>query len=496
MHDVSHHIGGFSPNPAGTLTADVYNPSTGAIRAATPIASAHDVDDAVQAAHTAFHTWSHSSIAARMTAMRRLAELVRANADELAELVSSEHGKLVQDAHGEIARGVDNIEFACGTGEQLKGHVLENASTDVDVRAVRRPIGVVAAITPFNFPIMVPLWMIPNAIACGNTVVLKPSERCPSAPTRLVQLVEEAGFPAGVVNVLHGDRSTVEDLITHPRVRAVSFVGSTNAAESVHQLATSHNKRVQALGGAKNHMVVLPDADLARAADAAVSAAFGSAGERCMAVSVVVAVGGIADALVDAIRTRSEDLRLGYGDDLTADIGPLITEEHRDRVAKYISAGEEAGAEIIVDGRRVQPPSASFFLGASVLDRVSPDMTVYEDEIFGPVLSIVRVDSLDDALGLISDNPWGNGAALFTNDAAAARRFQADTDAGMVGINVAIPVPVGHFSFGGWKNSAFGDHAIYGPDGVHFYTRQKVITTRYPHPQTSGGLDLNFPTSR
>jgi malonate-semialdehyde dehydrogenase (acetylating)/methylmalonate-semialdehyde dehydrogenase len=399
---------------------------------------------------------------------------------------------VLSDAHGEVARGLENIEFACGLAEHLKGEHSENASTGVDVYTVRRPLGVVAGITPFNFPAMVPLWMIPNAIACGNTFVLKPSERDPSAPMLITELFQEAGFPPGVLNLVNGDKVAVDRLLEHPDVAAISFVGSTPIARYVHDTAMAAGKRVQALAGAKNHMVVLPDADIDLAADSAVSAAYGSAGERCMAISVAVAVGDVADPLVDAIKVRMEKLSIGDGTDPASEMGPLITAEHRDRVAGYVQAGSDAGATVVVDGRDTEFDGDGFFLGVTLLDNVTPDMTCYQDEIFGPVLSLVRVDTYQEAVDLIRDNRWGNGTAIFTRDGGAARQFQEDADAGMVGINVPIPVPVGYHSFGGWKDSLFGDTTMYGPEGIHFYTRPKVITSRWPDPAGSA-VDLGFP---
>jgi malonate-semialdehyde dehydrogenase (acetylating)/methylmalonate-semialdehyde dehydrogenase len=424
-----------------------------------------------------------------------LRDLVDGNRKEIAALLTAEHGKVESDALGEVARGLENVEFACGIPQLLKGDYSEQAASGVDVYSVRQPVGVVAAITPFNFPAMVPLWMLANALACGNAVVLKPSEKDPSASLLLAELLRQAGLPDGVCNVVQGDKVAVDRLLAHPDVDAVSFVGSTPIARYVYETGTAAGKRVQALGGAKNHMVVLPDTELDLAADSAVSAAFGSSGERCMAISVVVAVGAVADPLVDAIAARVPSLRVGPGNEAGSDMGPLITAEHRDRVAAYIAEGEAAGATVVVDGRTAQLPGEGFFLGMTVLDHVTPSMSVYTDEIFGPVLCVVRVDTYDEAVALVNASPWGNGCAIFTRDGGAARRFQLEAECGMIGVNVPIPVPVAYHSFGGWKGSLFGDTHMYGPEGVHFYTRGKVITSRWPDPATSA-VDLGFPRTR
>jgi len=491
-----HHLIEGTPVPGSSgRTSPVFDPVRGRQTGELPLASVEEVDAAVASARAAFEGWRRESLARRTKLMFAFRDLVARRGDEIARRITAEHGKVLDDARGEVARGLENIEFACGLAEHLKGACNEGASTGVDVYTVRRPLGVVAGITPFNFPVMVPLWMIPNAVACGNTFVLKPSERDPSAPTFLAELFLEAGFPPGVLNVLHGDRVAVERLLAHPDVRAVSFVGSTPIARHVYETAASHGKRVQALGGAKNHMVVLPDADIDLAADSAVSAAYGSAGERCMAISVVVAVGSVADPLVDAIASRMRRLVIGPGTDPESEMGPLVTAEHRDRVADYVRIGAEEGATVVVDGRDARFEEEGFFLGVSLLDRVTPEMRVYRDEIFGPVLCVVRVPTYHDAVGLLAANPWGNGAAIFTRDGGAARRFQEDADAGMVGINVPIPVPVGYHSFGGWKDSLLGDSTMYGPEGVHFYTRPMVVTSRWPDPSGSR-VDLGFPTNR
>ena len=492
MKSIQHFVNGEDLACRSGRVHPVFNPATGEQTAEVGLADIAEVDAAVASAKAAFAEWRDTSLAARTKAMFAFRNLVEANADELARRLTSEHGKVHADAAGEVARGLENIEYACGLSDLLKSGFSSQASTGVDVHTIRQPLGVVAGITPFNFPAMVPLWMIPNAVACGNTFVLKPSERDPSAPRLVAELFSEAGFPPGVLNLVNGDKVAVDRLLTHPDIAAVSFVGSTPIARYVHETATANAKRVQALGGAKNHMVVLPDADLDLAADAAVSAAYGSAGERCMAVSVVVAVGDSADPLVDAIKVRMDKLRIGPGDDPESEMGPLITREHRDRVAGYIGAGEQEGAAVVVDGREAAFDGDGFFLGVSLLDRVSADMSVYRDEIFGPVLCVVRTRSYHEAVELIADNPWGNGAAIFTRDGGAARQFQLDADAGMVGINVPIPVPVAYHSFGGWKGSLFGDMHMYGPEGVRFFTKAKAITTRWPDPADST-VDLGFP---
>ncbi|MGI9628700.1 MAG: CoA-acylating methylmalonate-semialdehyde dehydrogenase [Longimicrobiales bacterium] len=495
QQQIHHLVDGTAVEGTSGRTSAVFNPATGVQTGELHLASVKEVDAAVESSLEAFGEWRTVSVARRTKLMFKFRDLVDRHTDDIAAKLTAEHGKVLSDAKGEVARGLENIEFACGLAENLKGTYNEQASTGVDVYTVRRPLGVVAGITPFNFPAMVPLWMLPNAIACGNTFILKPSERDPSAPMFLAELFQDAGFPPGVLNVVNGDKVAVDRLIEHPDVKAISFVGSTGVARHVYEAASSVGKRVQALGGAKNHMVVLPDADVDLAADSAVSAAYGSAGERCMAISVAVAVGDVADPLVDAIKERMERLKIGPGTDPSSEMGPLITEEHRDRVAGYVQQGNEAGATVVVDGRQTTFDSDGFFLGVTLLDNVTPDMSVYRDEIFGPVLSVVRVDTYREAVELLAKNQWGNGAAIFTRDGGAARQFQEDADAGMVGINVPIPVPVGYHSFGGWKDSAFGAHAIYGPEGVHFYTRPKVMTTRWPDPAGSK-VDLGFPTNR
>ena len=492
MQQIHHLIDGEDIATTSGRSGPVSNPATGDQTGEVGFASVEEADRAVASSKAAFDEWRNVSIARRTKLLHEFRSLVVANADEIAARLTAEHGKVGDDARGEVARGIENIEFACGLADALKGTYSEQASTGVDVYTVRQPLGVCAGITPFNFPVMVPLWMFPNAVACGNTFVLKPSERDPSAPRFVVELAQEAGFPPGVVNLVNGDKVAVDRLLEHPDVAAVSFVGSTPIARYVYSTGTTHGKRVQALGGAKNHMVVLPDADLDLAADAAVSAAYGSAGERCMAISVVVAVGDIADDLVERIRVRMDKLVIGPGDDPTSEMGPLITREHRDRVAGYIGSGADEGATVVVDGREQVFDGDGYFLGVSLLDNVTTDMQVYRDEVFGPVLSVVRSDTYHEAIQMIADNPYGNGAAIFTRDGGAAHQFQRDAEAGMVGINVPIPVPVGYHSFGGWNDSLFGDTTMYGPEGLRFYTRPKVITSRWPDPSTSS-VDLGFP---
>ncbi|MBQ91624.1 MAG: CoA-acylating methylmalonate-semialdehyde dehydrogenase [Acidimicrobiales bacterium] len=492
MQQIHHLIDGEAVATTSGRSGPVFNPATGEQTGEVGFASVEEVDRVVASAKAAFAEWRTTSIARRTNLLHDYRNLVLANADGVAALLTAEHGKVRDDARGEVARGIENIEFACGLANALKGTYSEQASTGVDVYTVRQPLGVTVGITPFNFPAMVPLWMLPNAVACGNAFILKPSERDPSAARFIAELAQEAGFPPGVVNVVNGDKVAVDRLLDHPDVAAVSFVGSTPIARYVYATGSANGKRVQALGGAKNHMVVLPDADLDLAADAAVSAAYGSAGERCMAISVVVAVGDIADDLVERIRVRMDKLVIGPGDDPASEMGPLITREHRDRVAGYLDIGADEGATVVVDGRQQHFDGDGYFLGVSLLDHVTTDMQVYRDEIFGPVLSVVRSDAYHDAVQMIADNPYGNGTAIFTRDGGAARQFQQDAEAGMVGINVPIPVPVGYHSFGGWNDSIFGDTTMYGPEGLRFYTRPKVVTSRWPDPSTSS-VDLGFP---
>jgi malonate-semialdehyde dehydrogenase (acetylating)/methylmalonate-semialdehyde dehydrogenase len=494
MQQIHHLIdGAMVPGTSGN-SKPVFNPATGEQTGEVALATVAEVDSAVQVSQRAYEEWRQVSIARRTKLMYNFRNLVDANSDEIARRLTSEHGKVLSDSAGEVARGLENIEFACGMADVLKGSLSENASTGVDVQTVRRPLGVVAGITPFNFPAMIPLWTIPNAIAAGNAFVLKPSERDPSTPMYIAELFHEAGFPDGLLNVVNGDKVAVDALLEHELVRAISFVGSTPIAKYIYTTAAANGKRVQALGGAKNHMVVLPDADIDLAADAAVSAGYGSAGERCMAISVIVAVGDSADPLIDAIRARTDRLVIGDGTDPSSEMGPLITAEHRDRVAGYIEAGKAAGATVVVDGRQPTFDGNGFFLGVSLIDNVTTDMSVYKDEIFGPLLSVVRVETFAEAIDIIEKNQWGNGTAVFTRDGGAARRFQEEVEAGMVGINVPVPVPVGYHSFGGWNDSFFGDTTMYGPEGMRFYTRPKVTTTRWPDPATST-VDLGFPTN-
>ena len=474
-------------------TAPVTNPATGRVTGHVALADIADVQRVIEAAAAAFPAWRDTSLAKRTQILFAFRELLNARKEELAAIITAEHGKVLSDALGEVTRGQEVVEFACGIPHLLKGGMTENASTKVDVASIRQPLGPVGIISPFNFPAMVPMWFFPLAIASGNTVILKPSEKVPSAALWIAELWAEAGLPAGVFNVLQGDKTAVDELLTNPGVKAVSFVGSTPIAQYVYATGTAHGKRVQALGGAKNHAIVLPDADLDLAADAMVNAGFGSAGERCMAISVLVAVGDIADELVAKIEERTVSLKVGDGTRGT-DMGPLVTKAHRDKVSSYIDAGEEAGATVVVDGRT---PTAEgevdgFWLGPTILDNVTTDMKVYTDEIFGPVLSVVRVDSYDEALELINNGPFGNGTAIFTNDGGAARRFQNEVEVGMVGINVPIPVPTAYYSFGGWKSSLFGDTHAHGTEGVHFFTRGKVVTTRWLDP-SHGGINLGFP---
>ncbi|MCF6523753.1 CoA-acylating methylmalonate-semialdehyde dehydrogenase [Streptomyces sp. JJ36] len=496
MKTIGHWINNKPADGASGAYGPVWNPATGVQAAQVALAGVAEVDAAVAAAKEAYRTWRDVSLARRTAILFRYRALLDAHRDEIAALITAEHGKVHSDALGEVARGLEIVELACGISEKLKGELSTQVSTRVDVASIRQPLGVVAGITPFNFPAMVPMWMFPLALACGNTFVLKPSEKDPSASLRLAELAAEAGVPEGVLNVVHGDKTAVDRLLEHPDVAAVSFVGSTPIARYIQQHAVAHGKRVQALGGAKNHMLVLPDADLDHAADQAISAAYGSAGERCMAVSVVVAVGRESgDALVGKIAERAKNLRIGPGDDPASEMGPLITREHRDTVASYVRGAAEQGAEVVVDGTGLTVPGHEdgFFLGVSLLDRVPTDADAYRDEIFGPVLCVVRAETYDEAIELINSSRWGNGTAVFTRDGGAARRFQLEVEAGMVGVNVPIPVPVGYHSFGGWKDSLFGDLHVYGNDGIAFYTRGKVITTRWPDPADSLGIDLGFP---
>ncbi|MEU8518039.1 CoA-acylating methylmalonate-semialdehyde dehydrogenase [Streptomyces sp. NBC_01216] len=493
---VNHWIGGKTVEGTSGNWGPVTDPATGAVTTRVALASAEEVDAAVAAAKAAFGTWGTASLAQRTTILFRFRALLDANRDAIAELIVAEHGKVHSDALGEVARGLEIVDLACGITTQLKGELSTQVSHRVDVAAIRQPVGVVAGITPFNFPAMVPMWMFPIAIACGNTFVLKPSEKDPSAALKIAELLAEAGLPDGVFNVLHGDKVAVDRLLEHPDVAAVSFVGSTPIARHIHTTASARGKRVQALGGAKNHMLVLPDADLDAAADAAVSAAYGSAGERCMAISAVVAVGHIADELVEKIRERAEKIKIGPGNDPASEMGPLITAVHRDKVASYVKGAADDGCEVVLDGTgyTVEGFEDGHWIGLSLLDHVPTTAKAYQDEIFGPVLCVLRTETYEEGVALINASPFGNGTAIFTRDGGAARRFQMEIQAGMVGVNVPIPVPVGYHSFGGWKDSLFGDHHVYGNDGVHFYTRGKVVTTRWPDPsEAPSGVDLGFP---
>jgi malonate-semialdehyde dehydrogenase (acetylating)/methylmalonate-semialdehyde dehydrogenase len=495
MKQIRHWIDGALTAGSSDRSGPVYNPATGEQTAEVVYASEADVDRAVQSAKKAFETWSDSSLTQRQNMMFAFREMVAARLDDLAAVLTAEHGKTLDDARGEVQRGLEVIEFACNIAHLLKGDYSEQVSKGVDTYTIRQPLGVVAGITPFNFPAMVPMWMYPIAIACGNTFVLKPSEKDPSVNHLAAELFAEAGLPDGVFNIVHGDKVAVDALLTHPDVAAVSFVGSTPIARYIYETGTRNGKRVQALGGAKNHMIVLPDADIDLAADAAVSAGYGSAGERCMAISAVVAVGEAGDRLIDGVQNRISKLNVGSGDQPGVEMGPLVTKAHLDRVRGYVDQGVEQGALLVADGRDfvVDGYEGGFFLGPTLFDQVTPNMSIYTDEIFGPVLSTVRMEHYEDAIRLINENPYGNGTAVFTNDGGAARKFQREIQVGMVGINVPIPVPLSFYSFGGWKNSIFGSHAIYGPEGVHFYSRQKVVISRWADP-IHRGVDLGFPT--
>jgi malonate-semialdehyde dehydrogenase (acetylating) / methylmalonate-semialdehyde dehydrogenase len=491
---ITHWIGGKPWHGDSARSGDVYDPATGQVAGRVDFADESTVDEAVAIARAAAASWRDASLAQRSTVMFAFRELLNARKGELAAIVTAEHGKVLSDAAGEVQRALEAVEFACGIPHLLKGGFSENASTRVDVYSIQQPLGVVGVISPFNFPAMVPLWFVPNAIACGNAVVLKPSEKDPSAANFIAELFAEAGLPDGVLNVVHGDKVAVDRILEHPDVKAVSFVGSTPIARYVYETGTRHGKRVQALGGAKNHMVVLPDADLDLAADAAVSAGFGSAGERCMAISVVVAVDPVGDELVSKVVDRIRELHVGDGRRPGCEMGPLVTGAHRDRVLSYVDAGRAEGATLVVDGRshEIDGAAEGFWLGPTLFDHVGADMSIYRDEIFGPVLSVLRVPTYDDALDVVNANPYGNGTAIFTNDGGAARRFQNEVEVGMVGVNVPIPVPVAYYSFGGWKDSLFGDSHAYGPEGVHFFTRTKVVTGRWLDP-SHGGVNLGFP---
>src|SRR5437867_3909677 len=488
-------IGGEPVRSRSARTGQVTNPATGTVIRYVPMANAADIDAAVLAAQAALPAWRNTPALRRARVIQKFLTLMQANVKELARLISEEHGKTLPDAIGSVERGIEVVEFACGIPHLLKGEYSENVGGGIDSYTLRQPVGVCAGITPFNFPAMVPLWMFPVAIACGNTFVLKPSEKVPSASMKLAELFQQAGLPDGVLNVVHGDKEAVDAIIAHPGIAAVSFVGSTPIARYIYETGARNGKRVQALGGAKNHAVVLPDADLDFAADALIGAGYGSAGERCMAISAVVAVGAIGDPLVAKLKAKAEAVKVGPGDAVGVDMGPLITSAHRDKVKSYIAAGEKEGARLVKDGRTLVPEhETGFYLGTTLFDQVTPQMTIYKDEIFGPVLVVLRVDTLNDAINLINSNPYANGTAIFTRSGSAARRFQSEVSVGMVGINVPIPVPMAFYSYGGWKNSLFGDLDMYGTEGVKFYTRTKTITGRWPDGGTSG-TGLNMPTS-
>jgi malonate-semialdehyde dehydrogenase (acetylating)/methylmalonate-semialdehyde dehydrogenase len=494
MQRINHWVGNRTVPGTSGRTGKVFNPATGEQQAEVDLASSAEVDAVVAASKAAATAWRSTNMSRRAEVMFRMRELLDANRKELAAILTLEHGKVTSDALGEIARGIENVEFACGVPALLKGGYSEQASTGVDVYSIRQPLGVVAGITPFNFPAMVPMWMFANALMCGNAFILKPSEKDPSASMFIADLLRQAGLPDGVFNVVHGDKEAVDRILSHPDIAAVSFVGSTPIAKYVYETGTRNGKRVQALGGAKNHMLVLPDADLDMAADAAVSAAYGSAGERCMAVSVVLAVESIADRLVGKIAERIPNIKVGPGSDPSSEMGPLISREHRDKVAGYVTGAAAEGAKVVVDGTP-RAAGEGYFLDPSLIDGVKPGMRCYDEEIFGPVLSVMRVSGYDEGLRTINDNQFGNGTAIFTRDGGVARQFQFDVNVGMVGVNVPIPVPVSYYSFGGWKASLFGDQHMYGPEGVTFYTRTKVVTSRWPDPRTSS-VDLGFPQNR
>ncbi len=500
MRTIQHWIAGAATAGSSDRRAAVWNPATGEQQAEVVLANRADVDAAVAAARDAFEDWSQASLSARTKVLFAFRELVNNNVDRLADAITDEHGKVLSDARGEVQRGLEVVEFACGIPQLLKGDFSAQVSTGVDLYSFREPLGVCAGITPFNFPAMVPMWMFPVAIACGNTFVLKPSERDPSASLVIAELWAEAGLPAGVFNVLHGDKDAVDGLLEHPDVAAVSFVGSTPIAKYIHGRASEQGKRVQALGGAKNHAVVLPDADLDYASEHLVAAAFGSAGERCMAISTAVTFGGIADELVDRVSEKARAVKVGSGRDAASEMGPVVTAQARDRILGLIDSGEKQGARISVDGRDLSVPGheRGFFVGPTVIDEVTTDMDVYREEIFGPVLSVVRTDNVDAAIDLINANQYGNGTAIFTSSGEAARRFQRGVRVGMIGVNVPVPVPMAYYSFGGWKDSLFGEHHIHGPEGVSFYTRAKVVTSRWPHLDHAAtqGAQFSFPTAQ
>jgi malonate-semialdehyde dehydrogenase (acetylating)/methylmalonate-semialdehyde dehydrogenase len=488
-------IGGKPAGSSSSRSGEVTNPATGAVTKRVPFANAADIDAAVKAAQGAYPEWRDAPPLRRARVMQRFLQLLQQEQKALARIVTEEHGKTLPDAMGSVQRGIEVVEFACGIPHLLKGEYSENVGSGVDTHTVRQPVGVCAGITPFNFPVMVPLWMFPVAIACGNTFVLKPSEKVPSASIRMAELLKEAGLPDGVFNVVHGDKEAVDAILAHPGVNAVSFVGSTPIAKYIYETCARNGKRVQALGGAKNHAVVLPDADLEFAADALIGAAYGSAGERCMAISAVVAVGAAADPLVALLKRKAEAIKVGAGDRDGIDMGPLVTKAHRDKVKGYVDLGVKEGAKLVVDGRglAVKGHEDGFFLGTTLFDGVTPQMKIYQDEIFGPVLIVLRVQTLEEAIALVNANPYANGTAIFTESGGAARRFENEIQVGMVGVNVPIPVPVAFYSFGGWKNSLFGDLHVHGVEGVKFYTRTKAVTVRWPHQDTPAP-GLNMPT--
>jgi malonate-semialdehyde dehydrogenase (acetylating) / methylmalonate-semialdehyde dehydrogenase len=497
VRTVEHWIDGAVTPGQSSRQSPVWNPATGQQQAQVALGSAADLDAAVSAAAKAFEQWSQVSLSRRTKIMFKFRELVNSHAKELAEIISDEHGKVIHDALGEVQRGLEVVEFACGIPQLLKGEYTDQASTGVDVFSFREPLGVVAGITPFNFPIMVPMWMHPVAIACGNTFILKPSERDPSVSLRVAELYSEAGLPNGVFNVVQGDKEVVDAILDHADIAAVSFVGSTPIARYIHERGTQKGKRVQALGGAKNHAIVLPDTDVDFASDHLVAAAFGSAGERCMAISAAVTVGDAADPVLEAVASKAQSVKVGPGRDVKSEMGPVVTPQARDRIVSLITSGEQQGARLTVDGRgyRVPGHDEGFWVGPTVIDQVTPEMDVYKEEIFGPVLSVVRADSVDEAIALINSNPYGNGTAIFTSSGEAARRFMRGVKVGMIGVNVPIPVPMAYYSFGGWKDSLFGDKHIHGPEGVSFYTRGKVVTSRWPHVEHPAGASYHFPTA-
>ena len=498
MRTLKHWIGGTTTAGTSTRTAPIWNPATGEQSRQVVLGSAQDVDDAVRSGLEAFGDWSQASLSKRSKVLFAFRELVNGHVDQLAELITDEHGKVLSDARGEVQRGLEVVEFACGIPHLLKGDYSDQVSTDVDTFSFREPLGVVAGITPFNFPVMVPMWMHPVAIACGNSFVLKPSERGPAASMLIAELWQQAGLPDGVFNVVHGDKEAVDALLDHRDIAAISFVGSTPIAQYIHQRGTASGKRIQALGGAKNHAIILADADVDFAADHLAAAAFGSAGERCMAISAAVAVGTAGDRIVEAVTKRANAVQVGSGREPGSEMGPVITPESKARIIDLIGTGEKQGARLTVDGRDlvVSGLEKGFFVGPTVIDDVTTDMDVYRQEIFGPVLSVLRVETVDDAIALINANPYGNGTAIFTSSGEAARRFQRGVKVGMIGINVPVPVPMSFYSFGGWKDSLFGDTHVHGPEGVSFYTRGKVVTARWPRVENSSDASFHFPTSK